>query len=100
MKFRLLAAAVAELDEAVAWYAGLASGLERQFLDEILEARRRIADRPHAWHLLDDSGVRRFRLKRFPYGLIYVVLEDEIIVLAIAHLHRRPEYWRSRKQGE
>jgi toxin ParE2 len=58
-------------------------------------ARKRIAERPRAWLPLGD-GVRRFRLGRFPYGLIYVVEADEIVVLAVAHLHRKPNYWRLR----
>jgi toxin ParE2 len=94
MNVRLLAPATAELDEAVAWYAAQAAGLERRFIDE-RTARKRIAERPHAWRPLGD-GVRRFRLGRFPYGLIYAVEADEIVVLAVAHLHRKPNYWRSR----
>lgn len=94
MNVRLLAPAAAELDEAVAWYAAQAPGLERRFIDEMRRARKRIAERPHAWRPLGD-GVRRFRLASFPYGLIYVVEADEIVVLAVAHLHRRPDYWRS-----
>jgi plasmid stabilization system protein ParE len=95
MNVRLLAAAAAELDEAVAWYASQTPGLERRFIDEVRKARKRIAERPHAWRLLGD-GVRRFRLGRFPYGLIYVVESGEIVVCAIAHLHRKPKYRRSR----
>ena len=95
MNFRLLAPAAAELEEALAWYAAQAPGLERRFIDEMRTARKRIAARPNAWHPLG-NGVRRFRLRRFPYGLIYVVEANEVIVLAVAHLHRKPNYWRSR----
>src|SRR5580658_2600152 len=80
---------------SLAWYAAQAPGLERRSIDEMQTARRRIAQRPHAWRPLGD-GVRRFRLERFPYGLIYVVEGEEIVVLAVAHLHRKPNYWRSR----
>ena len=95
MNVRLLAPAASELDEAVAWYAAQAPGLERRFIDEMQTVQKRIAERPHAWHPLG-NGVRRFRLGRFPYGLIYVVEADEIFVLAVAHMHRKPNYWRSR----
>ncbi len=95
MKVRLLASAVAELDEAVAWYAAQASGLDQRFIDNMRLARDRIAERPDAWHPLG-AGVRRYRLARFPYGVIYVVEAGEIVILAIAHLHRKPNYWRSR----
>ena len=95
MNVRLLGPAAAELDEAVAWYSAQAPGLERRFIDEMRTARKRIAERPHAWRPLG-AGVRRFRLGRFPYGVIYAVEEDEIVVLAVAHLHRKPDYCRSR----
>ncbi|MBU6372175.1 MAG: type II toxin-antitoxin system RelE/ParE family toxin [Alphaproteobacteria bacterium] len=100
MKVRLLAAAAAELDEAVAWYAAQSPGLERAFLDQVREAGRRVVRHPQAWHLLDPAGIRRIRLRRFPYGLIYTVTDDEVLVLAIAHLRRRPTYWRSRRRDE
>ena len=88
MNVRLLGPAAAELDrEAVAWVTpAQAPDLERRFIDEMRTARKRIAQRPYAWHPLG-GGVRRFRLARFPYGLIYVVEADEIVVLAVAHLH-------------
>jgi hypothetical protein len=34
--------------------------------------------------------------ERFPYGIIYELSEDEIVIIAVAPLHREPEYWRSR----
>ena len=42
------------------------------------------------------EGVRRCRMNRFPYGLIYAVDNGDILVLAVAHLHREPGYWRDR----
>jgi toxin ParE1/3/4 len=36
-------------------------------------------------------------MKRFPYWLVYMVSEDEIRVLAVAHHSRRPGYWKERK---
>jgi mRNA-degrading endonuclease RelE of RelBE toxin-antitoxin system len=40
--------------------------------------------------------VRRCRLRRFPYGLIYAIDEGDILIVAVAHTHRRPDYWRDR----
>jgi hypothetical protein len=44
--------------------------------------------------------MRQHRLNRFPYGIVYQVREDEIAILAVAHLHRRPRYWRDRIEPE
>lgn len=95
MKLRLLEVAEVELDEAVAWYADKGQAAVTLFLAEIATARSRILDHPFAWHPLGDQ-FRRYRLNRFPYGLIYVVDTDEIVILAVAHHSRRPDYWRDR----
>jgi plasmid stabilization system protein ParE len=96
-KLRLIAPALSELDEAIAWYAAQSPGLDQRFLEEVSAAKDHILAHPHAWHPLG-NGVRRFRLRRFPYGIIYVAEGSEIVVLAVAHLHREPTYWRSRLQ--
>jgi hypothetical protein len=62
------------------------------FLIEILPAADRIVRFPEAWHPLGE-GVRRYRLSRFPYRLIYTIDNGDILVRAVAHLHRRPDYW-------
>ena len=80
MNVRLLAPAAAEVEEAVAWCAAQAPGLERRFIDEMRRARKRIAERPDAWRPLGD-GVRRFRSARFPYGLIHVVEANQMATL-------------------
>jgi toxin ParE2 len=95
MNIRLIAPALLELDEAMAWYAVQSPGLDQRFLEEVAVARSHILAHPNAWHPLG-QGVRRFRLRRFPHGIVYVVEADEIVVLAVAHLHREPSYWRSR----
>jgi toxin ParE2 len=94
---RLLEIAEIELDQAVQWYGAQAPGLGEAFLIEVLSTADRIARLPEAWHPLGE-GVRRCRLSRFPYGLIYTIDNGDILVLAVAHLHRRPDYWRDRLQ--
>lgn len=44
-------------------------------------------------------GTRKALLRRFPFALIYRAGADEIQVVAVAHLHRRPGYWRNRPLG-
>jgi hypothetical protein len=69
--------------------------LGEEFRDEAWETVRRIKKFPEAWHLLGGS-IRRCQMQRFPYGIIYEASGDEIVIIAIAHLHRKPEYWRLR----
>jgi toxin ParE2 len=95
VRVRFLETAELELDEAIHWYEAQVPGLGNAFLLEVLSAAERVARFPEAWHRLDHD-MRRCRLSRFPYGLIYTVDDGDILVLAVAHLHRRPDYWRDR----
>ena len=96
MTVRLLDVAQQELDEAIAYYNGESPGLGDAFLLDTVAAIDRIRRFPEAWHPLGNE-IRRCRLRRFPYGLIYSKDEDGILVLAVAHTHREPGYWRDRK---
>ncbi|MGY3448608.1 type II toxin-antitoxin system RelE/ParE family toxin [Bradyrhizobium sp. USDA 4353] len=95
MTVRFVEIAEIELDQAIQWYGAQAPGLDNAFLLEVLSAVDRIARFPEAWHPIGE-GIHRCRLSRFPYGLIYTLDGDDILVLAVAHLHRRPDYWRDR----
>jgi len=92
---RFLAEAEAELGEAVACYDGLSPGLGAEFALEVRDGLGRIEQYPKAWQLLGRRA-RRYRLRRFPYGLVYAPLRSEIVVLAVMHLHRKPDYWKGR----
>lgn len=92
MKLRFLTPAQRELGDAVAWYNEQAAGLGLEFLDELDRAVRRVVAFPLSYSEIE-PGIRRCRLARFPYGLIYGIDGDTIVVVAVAHLHRRPRYW-------
>jgi toxin ParE2 len=92
---RVIEIAQQELDEAVSYYNGQVAGLGDAFLLEVVAAIERIRRFPEGWHPLGEN-VRRCRLHRFPYGLIYQPDRNEVIIVAVAHSHRRPSYWRNR----
>jgi len=95
MKIRLLLPAQYELDEAIEYYNSEVPELGNIFLLEALAVIDRISQYPEGWHPLSPH-TRRCRLRRFPYGIIYARLDSEIVILAVAHLHRKPGYWRNR----
>lgn len=92
MKVEFLEAAQAELDEAFNWYEAQQTSLGIQFLTEFDAAIRRISAYPKSYALLS-IDVRRCLTKRFPYGVLYGTDADTIVIVAIAHLHRKPNYW-------
>ena len=95
MSVRLLEPAQAELDDAITWYAEQAPGLGDAFLIETLKTIQLIEQYPTAWHPLTPQ-IRRCRLRRFPYSLVYTQDGNDLLVVAIAHQHRKPSYWRAR----
>ena len=92
MKLRFLILAQRELNEAVAWYNEQAAGSGQEFLDELDRVVRRAVTFPMSCPEIE-PGVRRCLLARFPYGLIYGVDRETIVVIAVSHLHREPRYW-------
>ena len=95
MKVNFLAVAQREVDDAVEWYNQQAPGLGREFLDELDRAVRRAATFPMVGAEIE-PGVRRCLIARFPYGLLYGLDGETLVVLAVAHLHREPRYWAGR----
>jgi plasmid stabilization system protein ParE len=90
-----LAPAQAELAEAVVYYNAQREGLGEEFTEEVQRTIARIIEYPEAWSLLS-RRTRRCPTKRFPYGVIYQVLDDTLLIIAVMHLHRAPHAWRSR----
>jgi hypothetical protein len=84
-----------ELRDAIHYYNAQRLRLGEEFRDEVWETVQRIIKFPEAWHPLSAS-IHRCQMNRFPYGLIYEASENEIVIIAVAHLHRAPEYWRLR----
>lgn len=95
MKVALLPPAQLELDEAFAWYESQVVGLGYGFLDEFNRAVRLAATFPALYQQIN-PGIRRCLLNRFPYGLIYGVDDEMIVIVAVAHIKRRPNYWLDR----
>jgi plasmid stabilization system protein ParE len=95
VKVGVLEPAVAELREAVEYYNQQSEGLGFEFAAEVRRTIARIVQYPDAWAGLS-VRTRRCRTNRFPYGIVYQVREDEILVVAVMHLRRHPETWRCR----
>ena len=84
-----------ELDEGIEYYNAQRSGLGFEFMDQVQSAVARIKQYPDAWQPLS-RRTRRCLVKQFPYGIIYQLRSNEILIVAITHLHRKPDYWANR----
>ncbi len=95
MRIRFLEIAQIELDDAIEYYNYEVPGLGEAFLTEVLNTLDRIGKYPEAWQP-SSKRTRRCQTRRFPYGIMYQIRKDEILVVAIANLHRKPDYWEDR----
>lgn len=99
-KVQFFSEASAELEDAARWYEERHGGLGLAFLTAVDVAVESLVRSPLAGALLEglpeDLNVRRVAVSRFPYHLAYLVTEDQVHVLAIAHDRRRPVYWSGR----
>lgn len=92
---RFLPAARLEVIEARDWYEQRSPGLGDAFAQEIDRQVQRIAENATGFPVML-ADVRRVRLRRFPYGLFYRIVDDECFVLACFHASRDPKRWRER----
>ena len=82
----------AEMAEAKCYYERQQRGLGMTFQHEATVSAKRILEQPLAWQV-EIEPVRRYLFNRFPYKMLYVIRQERIIVLAVAHQHRNPDYW-------
>ncbi len=97
MKRSLIIRPEAELDmrEAYAWYEKQVPGLGANFLLNVDAALRSLQRNP-LQHPAVYQGIRRFLVRRFPYGIFYVVEEKQLVILAVFHAKRDPKSWQVR----
>lgn len=95
MQLVILDTAKAEFAETIAYYNTESEGLGYRFAVEAKRTFARIFQYPQAWPSLT-KRTRRCRISGFPYGVVYQAREDVIVIVAIMHLHRHPDSWKSR----
>ena len=87
-----------ELDEVYRWYETQQSGLGTRFISELEASINRIQNFPYIGNVIV-KDIRRALLPDFPYGVMYSIKDDMLEIVAVAHLHRKPFYWKNRKPG-
>ena len=84
-----------EMIEAAAYYETQQSALGRRFLASVQDAVNRILLNPHMYPVVE-LNVRRCLTKTFPFGVLFREMPGKIVIMAVMHLHRAPDYWKSR----
>jgi len=93
--FRVLSPAQKDLASALEYYDDQSKGLGADFLDELEAAIGRVLAHPNAWRKISENH-RCCRMRRFPFGVIYSIESNVVLISAIMDLHRNPEEWNKR----
>lgn len=95
MKFTFHSEARAELNHSVDFYEARQPKLGLEFLEEIYSTIQLIIEFPKAFPK-QSKNTRKCLINRFPFAVIYQIKPDEIFIVAIAHLSRKPGFWKKR----
>jgi toxin ParE1/3/4 len=81
-----------ELNEAAQYYELEQPGLGVAYLTDVRRCTEAVVEHPHAGPIVL-GAIRRRLCQRFPYALLYTAVDDELRILAVMNLRRRPGYW-------
>ena len=99
-RIRILRQASEEAEAAAAWYEQERRGLGTEFAEAIDAGIDLLEDRLVPLSLMPgeagSKGAKRLILRRFPYDIVVIERDHEIVVIAFAHHSRKPGYWRDR----
>jgi toxin ParE1/3/4 len=96
VKVKFNEGATAELEAALEWYGARSKIVERRLAREVENSLAKILASP-ARFLKVSVQHRACSLVDFPYQIIYRVVGDVMVVIAVAHTSRRPGYWKRRR---
>jgi plasmid stabilization system protein ParE len=99
MSFNVIVRHEAELDliDAVKWYEENLKGLGSNFLLNVEATIQSLSRNPQAYPKVY-KNIRRALIRKFPFGIHYIIEGNQIVVLAIFHFSRSPKNWKSRIQ--
>lgn len=95
MKWKFHPQASQEYLDACRYYAEIDGMLGLAFVRSVETAIEQILQHPASWPVIEED-VRRHLLKRFSYGIHYTIEDAFVLIVSVAHLKRKPGYWRNR----
>ncbi|HKY09023.1 MAG TPA: type II toxin-antitoxin system RelE/ParE family toxin [Candidatus Binatia bacterium] len=95
MRYEFHPEALEEYEEAALYYSEHDFGLGLRFIEAVEQTIQRILQAPNRWRVIDED-VRRCLTRIFPYGVLYTVEPDFVLIIAVMHCSREPGYWKQR----
>ncbi|HVQ39426.1 MAG TPA: type II toxin-antitoxin system RelE/ParE family toxin [Pyrinomonadaceae bacterium] len=95
MKYVFHPEALEEYRAAAHGYEKRGKALALRFVSAVEEAIWKIAEAPERWRIVEED-VHRGLTHVFPYGILYTIESDFVLIVAVMHLSREPGYWKHR----
>jgi toxin ParE1/3/4 len=87
--------AAAEMVSAAKYYETQQKDLGKRFLASVQDALNRIQVNPLLYQEIE-AGVRRCLTMTFPFGVVFRIMPNQYVIIAVMHLHREPGHWKNR----
>lgn len=85
-----------DIFETMLWYESQRDGLGAEFYKEVENVKNILSVNPTSFEIKYKENVRWIRTERFPYIVVYVVNESNVVILAVVSTHRHPKIWKGR----
>jgi len=95
MKYVFHPAALTEYSEAVEFYAERRVEIAQIFINAVENTIFKIVESSTRWPVIDED-IRRCLMRKFPYGILYTIEDNFILILAVMHCSREQGYWKDR----
>ncbi|HEY9706280.1 MAG TPA: type II toxin-antitoxin system RelE/ParE family toxin [Allocoleopsis sp.] len=95
MKYVFHPDALTEYSETVQYYVQQRKDLAQAFIDAVEDAVYRLREYPNRYPVIEDN-IHRCLTRKFPYVIVYSMEKDYILILAVMHSNRSPNYWKYR----
>ena len=103
MRVRVLSPAVDEIAEAALWFDSQSQGLGTEFWQAIDDTLCKIEKNPTRFTKSEfatpEIDLRYAYQSRFKYVVHFVIEQNEVQVVSVAHAARKPGYWLWRVKG-
>lgn len=87
----LLPEAIIEMQKTFEWYEQQQEGLGFEFIEEAEDGFERLCRHPHHYSAINDS-VRKLRIKRFPYLIVYEIEEGKVVIIAVKGVRQENKF--------
>ena len=93
---RFLPSATKDYEDACTWYYERSERAAERFEEAVERALDDVVEAPERWPFCDRRH-RQHLMRKYPYSIVYRLVDDTVVIVAVAHASRRFGYWKRRR---